>query len=194
MVEAQSGKGVRTNGVSGSVTSRVNTGKGVSTSKQSQPSSRVASPKGAVKTGRASNLGVQTGIKRPTTAAPKPALNNSKKDTSSNQVNNSSFIGGNDLTPSKSKGLKQPSELKSKVQSKIGSIRAFNEVKDDVASKRQSRGNAMPAGAKSAETDEVDPIYKNEDPIGVSLDKRKKDGTIQSVVADKNSKHGKFFY
>jgi len=90
----------------------------------------------APKTGRVSNLGVQTGIKRPTTAAGKAVVNNGKKDTASSQVNGSSFIGGNDLTPSKGKGLKQPSEIKSRVASKIGSIRAFGEVKDEAAPKK----------------------------------------------------------
>jgi len=40
----------------------------------------------------------------------------------------------------------------------------------------------------------VDDIYKNEDPIGVSIEKRKKAGTITSTVADKNSKQGKYFF
>jgi len=52
----------------------------------------------------------------------------------------------------------------------------------------------LPAGPKSLETDEIDPIYSCEDPISASLDKRKKEGTIQSVVGPKNPKQGKFFY
>ena len=41
---------------------------------------------------------------------------------------------------------------------------------------------------KSAEVDEADEIYKNVDPIGVSLEKRLKLGPISSVVTEKNSK------
>ena len=51
----------------------------------------------------------------------------------------------------------------------------------------------VPAGPKSAEVDEIDDIYKEEDPIEVSIGSRKKAGSLQSTVADKNSKSGKFF-
>lgn len=47
---------------------------------------------------------------------------------------------------------------------------------------------------KSAEKDEVDDIYKEKDPIGVSIEKRKKSGQLTAVVQDKNSKSGKFFF
>jgi hypothetical protein len=47
---------------------------------------------------------------------------------------------------------------------------------------------------KSALKDEVDEIYKNEDPIDVSLEIRKKSGNISNQVADKNAKAGKFFF
>lgn len=50
------------------------------------------------------------------------------------------------------------------------------------------------AGPKSAETDDLDDIYKEVDPIEASLNKRKKAGAIAQVVPDKNSKQGKFFF
>ena len=52
----------------------------------------------------------------------------------------------------------------------------------------------MPAGPKSAEKDEVDEIYKQQDPVGVSIESRKKAGKVTDVVANKNSKQGKFFF
>jgi hypothetical protein len=57
------------------------------------------------------------------------------------------------------------------------------------------RHSLAPAGAKSAATDELDDIYKKDDPIGSSLDTRKKTGGhVTNTVADKNSKAGKFFF
>lgn len=47
---------------------------------------------------------------------------------------------------------------------------------------------------KSAEKDEVDEIYKEKDPIGVTIEKRKKAGQLTAVVQDKNAKSGKFFF
>ena len=55
------------------------------------------------------------------------------------------------------------------------------------------KNSAIPT-QKSAEKDEVDDIYKEKDPIGVSFEKRKKAGQVTAVVADKNSKQGKFFF
>jgi len=43
-------------------------------------------------------------------------------------------------------------------------------------------------------TDEIDDIYKEKDPIAVSLEKRKKAGAITTIVPDKNSKAGKYFF
>ena len=40
------------------------------------------------------------------------------------------------------------------------------------------RHSMAPAGPKSAEIDEIDPIYSKADPIGVSLETRKKSGSI----------------
>lgn len=52
----------------------------------------------------------------------------------------------------------------------------------------------VPAGPKSALKDEVDDIYKEKDPISVSLEKRKKSGALTTVVPDPKSKQGKYFF
>ena len=52
----------------------------------------------------------------------------------------------------------------------------------------------MPIGPKSTEKDEIDEIYKQKDPIEASLGIRTKGGSLQTVVPDKNSKSGKFFF
>ena len=57
----------------------------------------------------------------------------------------------------------------------------------------QRRGT-LPSGPKSAESDTVDEIYQFKDPVGVSLKKRTDAGTIHSVVANKDSTQGKFFF
>ena len=54
--------------------------------------------------------------------------------------------------------------------------------------------SAQPTGPKSAETDEVDAIYKNEDPIAVSIEKRKKAGALTTIIPDKTAKPNKFFF
>ena len=56
------------------------------------------------------------------------------------------------------------------------------------------RHSIAPAGPKSAEIDEVDPIYGKADPVGSSLETRKKAGAVTYMVPDKNSKQGKFFF
>ena len=54
-----------------------------------------------------------------------------------------------------------------------------NGVKDAVTKATPKRvSNAIPAGPKSAETDEVDAIYSEEDPIESSIGIRKKAGNI----------------
>lgn len=52
----------------------------------------------------------------------------------------------------------------------------------------------QPVGPVSAAKDEVDEIYKEEDPIETSIGIRKKGGSLQTVVPDKNAKVGKFFF
>ena len=56
------------------------------------------------------------------------------------------------------------------------------------------RHSIAPAGPKSAEVDEVDPIYGQADPVASSLETRKKAGAVTYVVPDKNSKQGKYFF
>ena len=53
---------------------------------------------------------------------------------------------------------------------------------------------SMPTGPKSSEVDELDEIYSAVDPIESSIEIRKKGGSLQTVVADKNAKVGKFFF
>lgn len=57
--------------------------------------------------------------------------------------------------------------------------------------KRNVVGNSGPV---SIQTDQVDEIYKAEDPIESSISIRKKGGALQTVVADKNAFVGKFFF
>ena len=40
------------------------------------------------------------------------------------------------------------------------------------------RHSMAPTGPKSAEIDEIDPIYKKADPIGISIETRKKAGAL----------------
>jgi hypothetical protein len=49
-------------------------------------------------------------------------------------------------------------------------------------------------GPKSAATDEVDDIFKLEDPVEASIEMRKKAGSLTSTVDNKNSKQSKFFF
>jgi len=60
--------------------------------------------------------------------------------------------------------------------------------------KTAAKKGAVETGPKSAEVDEVDDIYKEQDPIDVSIAKRKAAGSQTTVVADKNAKGGKFFF
>ena len=87
--------------------------------------------------------------------------------------------------------MKQPTDVKSKLNSKVQSDMTAAESKLKTPSKRVIQA---PPGPKSAEVDEVDEIYTNADPIDVSLGKRKKGGALTTVVPDKNSKQGKFFF
>ena len=130
-----------------------------------------------------------SGLKRPTTAAT-PMTSRTKADTKTPAT----------PTPVKTRpgGLRPPSDVKKiDLQSKLK-----DSVKDKLvqgvqskmqtASKRSSV--AMPPGPVSAATDELDDIYKEEDPIEVQIGNRKKAGAITNQVPDKNSKSGKYFF
>jgi hypothetical protein len=67
-------------------------------------------------------------------------------------------------------------------------------IKDVSVKVIAKRVSAVPAGPASAETDELDDIYKEEDPIETSVALRKKAGSMQSTVADKNAKSGRYFF
>tara|TARA_B110000503_G_C7083817_1_gene386345 strand:+ start:504 stop:827 length:324 start_codon:yes stop_codon:yes gene_type:complete len=80
-------------------------------------------------------------------------------------------------------GLKAPTststiEVKNKLDKKITSD--MKDAKAPQTPAKRALPNAGPPGAKSAETDEVDEIYKNEDPIEVSIGSRKKAGSLTS--------------
>ena len=75
------------------------------------------------------------------------------------------------------------------IASKLGS-----KLKTDMAKATPSKRIVQPPGPVSAEKDEIDEIYKAEDPIETSIEIRKKGGALQTVVPDKNAKVGKFFF
>jgi hypothetical protein len=71
-------------------------------------------------------------------------------------------------------GIKKPSQIQD-ISSKIKDT--LNNGVKSAAQKAIIKRN-MPAGPVSAETDEVDEIYKEEDPIEVSVGMRKKAGSL----------------
>jgi len=92
-------------------------------------------------------------------------------------------------TPSKS-GMKAPTVARTTTQQTSRTQTRTEETKkpEPTVRKPTQRFNNLPAGPKSSEKDEVDDIYKEEDPIETSLNKRLKAGAIASTVPDKNSK------
>ena len=103
----------------------------------------------------------------------------------------STAIGSSQKTTSTSKPA-NVSSMMSSIASKVGS-----KVKTDMAKATPSKRvnlTSQPPGPVSAEKDEVDEIYKCEDPIETSIGIRKKGGSLQTVVPDKNAKVGKFFF
>ena len=131
---------------------------------------------------------------------------------------------GGDTSPSTADGLKSQRNLKpngattglKRPTTSTGIASRFGQSKPSVSGKGQdakspnptSRANGPSTKAtpvrsrigaggpvvKSAEKDEVDEIYKEKDPIGVSLETRKKAGQTTAVVQNKNAKSGKFFF
>lgn len=126
------------------------------------------------------------GLKRPATGltqAKKPDTNNDSTNATRTPAPTKSRIGG--LKPPSS--IQKPSKLEEKKEED-----KKEPVKPSPA--KPLRNSAMPSGPKSAATDEVDDIYKENDPIGVSTEKRRGAGALTAVVPDKNSKSGKFFF
>ena len=174
----------------GGVSSRLNVPSKTAAGGASSPKGTAAkSPRGTAKTGLASSRGIGGGLKKPSTAAtgaaapktPGPSLlkapNNTRPQTSMGTISRP--------TPG---GLKAPSSVK-KEEAKTGaSSTASTPLK---RAPTQSLRN-IPAGPKSAETDQVDDIYKNDDPIAISVEARKKAGALTSTVAKKNK--SEFFF
>ena len=72
-----------------------------------------------------------------------------------------------------SSGLKAPSSMMSNVASKLGF-----KLKTDMAKPVPRKSNPQPVGPVSAAKDEVDEIYKAEDPIETSIAIRQKGGAL----------------
>lgn len=116
---------------------------------------------------------IAPGIKRPTTSM------GLKKPTETKALATPAPVKG------KAMGLKAPTstpqvDIKNKLDKKI-----TTDIKDAGAKAaptpvKRALPNTGPPAAKSAETDEVDEIYKNEDPIDVSIASRKKAGSLTS--------------
>lgn len=83
------------------------------------------------------------------------------------------------------------SKLKDKMGSQVKDAISKQTASKDIAKPRKS---LAPTGPVSAANDEVDEIYKEEDPIESSINIRKKSGNIMNNVPDKNAKAGKFFF
>jgi hypothetical protein len=92
----------------------------------------------------------------------------------------SSTASSSTITPARTRpGLKKPSDVqKPDIASKLKE-KLQNGVKEAVVKATPKRISAVvPAGPKSAETDELDAIYSEEDPIDSSIGLRKKAGNI----------------
>lgn len=92
-------------------------------------------------------------------------------------------------TPKAAPGLKAPSGLQKPSASTAPSS-------DVPATPKKPAPRASVSGPvqKSADVDEVDAIYSNDDPIKVSLAARIKAGAVAAVVPNKDAKQGKYFF
>lgn len=172
----------------------------------SRPSAVTATPKRTPMTGRSdkvdgklttprksvqSSMGSSTatassGIKRPTTAAatrPTPSTASrlgTARQSLADPLNKSTASSTTaSATPARTRpGLKKPSDVvKPDIASKLKD-KIQNGVKEAVVKATPKRISAIPTGPKSAEIDELDEIYKEEDPIEASVGLRKKAGNI----------------
>ena len=87
--------------------------------------------------------------------------------------------------------LGMPSKIGSSKDQKSPRVNGAIATKSSNTNLRQRIGGPV---VKSAEKDEIDEIYKEKDPIGVTIEKRKKSCQLTAVVADPKSKSGKFFF
>ena len=90
-------------------------------------------------------------------------------------------------------GLRPPSDVKP-VTSRVTAPIKVSTEESKVQKASLKRASTIPEGPKSVSADEVDDIYKEEDPIAVTIERRKKAGSLSSTVKDPNVKSGKFFY
>lgn len=147
-----------------------------------------------------SAMGQSSGLKRPTTTATTSSKLSTARQTNGDSLNltnttSKSKNSGSEAKTIKAPGLKKPSEvqkidLAAKMKEKL--TNGVKEVATKVALVK--RVSVAPAGPASAETDELDEIYKQEDPIEATIGIRKKAGSLQSTIVDKNAKSGKFFF
>ena len=82
---------------------------------------------------------------------------------------------------SKFNSLRKPTEVVQSFgeQLKKDEVDEFTELADNFKKTPvKLRHSIAPMGPKSAEFDEVDPIYEKPDPIGSSIDIRKKAGSV----------------
>ena len=135
------------------------------------------------------------GLKKPTAtgaAAPKTPVPSSLKAPNNTRAGTSMGTSGlsrpSTSKPTMSKtdsgtgGLKAPSSIK-KEDSKNGSTStASTPIKKTPSTLPKS---SLATGPKSAASDEVDEIYKKDDPIGITVDSRKKAGSLTSTVVAK---------
>ena len=134
------------------------------------------------------------GLKRPSTAI----------GVTKDKSQNASVAEPGSATAAKpTTGIKAPQAIKkpAEVTKAVVKEKLSKEIKNEVEKAEEkvkstpgrAKPGAQPAGPVSAEKDELDDIYKEDDPIGVSLEKRKKQGSLTSQVKE-DSKSGKFFF
>lgn len=152
-------------------------------------------------TGITSRIGGST--QRPQTAI--RGAHSKTADAKNGDGSKSNRTGKINGTPQISSGLKRPTTaiiagsrlgMPSKIASSKDqkSPRVNGTAQTTKTSNTNLRSRLGGPVVKSAEKDEIDDIYKEKDPIGVTIEKRKKGGQLTAVVADPKSKSGKFFF
>ena len=138
------------------------------------------------------------GLKRPSTA-----IGVTKPIADKTQSNSTEEPSSASTTTKPQTGIKAPQAIKKPAEVTKAAVqeKLKKEIKSEIEKAEEkvkstpgrSKVSAVPAGPKSSETDELDDIYKEDDPIGISIEKRKKQGSLTSQVKEE-SKSGKFFF